>query len=365
MPPYESLIADLEQAIATGDAEGRMKRLWLITDLFITQAGRYSDAQVTLFDEVIGRLAAEIEVKARAKLATRLAAVAGAPPRVMRTLAADEDAEVAAPVLAQSDCLREQDLVDTARKSSQEHLLAISHRPELSEPVTDVLVDRGNTQVVRSVSKNGGARFSDAGFGVLVKRSARDDVLAERVGTRPDIPRHHFLKLIANASDTVRGKLAAAHPEAASDIRQVLADVVGKIRAEAVTSSAQYDAAKKAVAARARSGPLGEAEVYEYAKARKFEETAVAFAQICGVPTEVVETALLDERPDMLLILSRTAGLSWSVVKAILLLHSQRGMSALDLEQALMSYERLTAATACKMVEFYRRRRAAIAQAVP
>lgn len=364
MPPYESLIADLEQAIASGDAEGRMNRLWRITDLFITRAGRYSDAQVTLFDEVIGRLAAEIEVKARAKLATRLAPVPGAPPRVMRTLAADV-AEVAAPVLAQSDALRDQDLIDTAKNSSQEHLLAISHRPVLSEPVTDVLVDRGDVAVVRSVSKNGGARFSDAGFGVLVKRSARDDVLAERLGTRADIPRHHFLKLIANASDTVRGKLAAAHPEAAADIRQVLADVVGRIRAEAVMTSAQYDAAKKAVAARARSGPLGEAEVYEYAKARKFEETAVAFAHVCGVPTEVVETALLDERPDMLLILSRTAGLSWSVVKAVLLLHSQRGMSALDLEQALTSYERLTAATATKMVEFYRRRRAAAEQAVP
>ncbi len=361
MAAYGSLINDLENAIASGSAERRTQTLWRITDLFITGAGQYSQEQVALFDEVISRLAAEIEVKARAKLATRLAPVAGAPPKLMRTLAFDEVPEVATPVLAQSSRLDEDDLVDNARTKSQQHLMAISQRNALSEPVTDVLVDRGDSQVVRSVSRNSGARFSDAGFGVLVKRSAGDELLAENVGTRKDIPRHHFLKLIANASDTVRTKLAAAHPDAAQDIRQVLADVVGKIRAEAVTASTQYDAAKKVVAARARVAPLGEAEIYDYAKARKFEEAAVGLSLLSGLPIEVVETAMLDEKPDMVLILSRTAGLSWSTVKAVLLLRTDRGISALDLEQALKTYERLTLDTARKVVQFYRARSSAAA----
>jgi len=178
------------------------------------------------------------------------------------------------------------------------------------------------------------------------------------VGTRGDIPRHHFLKLIAKASDSVRTKLAAAHPEAEHDVQQVLADVVGKIRAEAVSVSTQYDAAKQAMAARIQSGPLTEAEVYHCAKANKFEETAVALALMSGIPIEVVETAMLEDRPDMILILAKTAGLSWSTVKAILLLRtSDRGISALDLENALKSFERLRPETARRVVQFYRTRK--------
>jgi len=359
MAAHGSLINDLENAIASGSVERRTQTLWRITDLFITGASQYSEEQVAVFDEVIGRLAAEIEIKARAKLASRLASVSRAPPKLMRALAFDEVAEVAAPVLARSDRLTDEDLIDNARTQSQQHLLAISQRDRLSEPVTDVLVQRGDAHVARSVSKNNGARFSDNGFGMLVKRSARDQVLAEHVGIRKDIPRHHFLKLIANASETVRDKLAAAHPDLAQDIQQVLAEVVGKIRAEAVSASTQYDAAKKVVASRARAGPPSEAEIYGYAKARKFEETAVSLSLVCGVPIEVVETAMLEERPDMVLILARTGGLSWSTVKAILLLRTDRAVSALDLEKALKAFERLNVETARKVLQFYRARNSA------
>ena len=286
MTAYGSLISDLETAISSGNPERCAEAIWQVTDLFITGAGQYSLEHAALFDDVIVRLAAEIEVKARAKLANRLAAVACAPPKVMKVLAFDDVAEVAGPVLTHSDQLANHDLIENAKTKSQDHLLAISRRQALDETITDVLVDRGDEHVVRSVSKNAGARFSDAGFGVLVKRSESDDILAEHVGTRNDIPRHHFLKLVAKASDAVRTKLAAAHPQAAHDVEHVLADVVGKIRAEAVSVSIQYDAAKQAIAARMQSGPLTEAEVYHSAKAHRFEETAVALSWSAGSPSK-------------------------------------------------------------------------------
>ena len=55
--------------------------------------------QIDLFDEVIAKLAAAIEAKARAKLSIRLADVPTAPAGVIRMLAFDDDIEVARPVL--------------------------------------------------------------------------------------------------------------------------------------------------------------------------------------------------------------------------------------------------------------------------
>jgi hypothetical protein len=42
---------------------------------------------------------------------------------------------------------------------------------------------------VNSVARNAGARFSDAGFRMLVKRASGDDTLAMHVGARRDVPR--------------------------------------------------------------------------------------------------------------------------------------------------------------------------------
>jgi uncharacterized protein (DUF2336 family) len=353
-----SLIGDLERAIASGTIERRVASLWHVTDLFITGATQYSDDQISLFDDVITRLAAQIEVTARAKLARLLAPVSNAPLNTIKALACDEEIEVAGPVLARSERLDEATLRESAATRSQLHLLAISKRRILSEAVTDVLVERGDSAVARSVSRNAGARFSDAGFEMLVKRSAADDVLAERLGLRADLPRHHFMRLIACASDTVRSKLAAANPAAAEEIGFVIAEVVGKIRADAVSQSGDYIAARAKVEALHRAGSLNEGNIYEYAKARRFEETVTALALMCGVPIDVAETAMLDEEPDMLLILAKAAGLSWTTVKFVLLLRSGgHSVSAHELEAALNSYEQLGAENAHLAVRFYQRRR--------
>src|SRR5262249_10731004 len=289
-----------------------------------------------------------------------LAPVTNAPTKVIHSLAADEVIDVAGPVPAPPPGLGDETLLGTTTTQSQQHPPAISQRPSLREPLTDVPGSRGDQHVVRTVAKNTGARFSDSGFGILVKRSEGDDVLAERVGLRRDIPRHHFLKLIANASDSVITKLAAAIPDAQAEIHHVLAEVVGKMRAESVSASTDYSAAKRSVDALFRTGNFGEDDVYALAKLGKYEETTVALSMLCGLPIDVVETAMLDNRPDMVLILSKFAGMSWTTVKSILLLRaSARGVPPHDLEQALKSFERLQPEIARRVVQFYQVRKRA------
>src|SRR3981189_2586006 len=93
--------------------------------------------------------------------------------------------------------------------------MAISTRKVLSGAVTDVLVQRGNDEVVQSTVNNPGAEFTERGFTRLVNRAEGDDDLATCVGLRPTIPRHLYLKLLAKASDTVRQRLEAPHPQQA------------------------------------------------------------------------------------------------------------------------------------------------------
>jgi uncharacterized protein (DUF2336 family) len=352
-----SLLDELESTLANGSRTRGIEILTSVTDLFINGAPHFSENQIGVFDDVMARLMVKIEAKARAKLAQRLASIANAPSNVIQLLAADDDIEVARPVLIRSERLSEHTLVATANSKSQQHLYAITQRDALSEAVTDILVERGDCDVVHAVVKNRGARFSDAGFRALVSRSSGDDALASEVGMRGDIPRPHFLMLLEKASSAVRARLAAENPQASTTIDGVMAEVVGGMRDEIRNSSPAFAAAEAEVARQNRIRRIGETEIYQYARDRKFEETAIALSLLCDTPIDVVERALLDPGAEIVLILAKVAGLSSTTTKAVLLLRAaDRGMSTEDLERALMSFNRLQPETAKRVLGFFRTR---------
>ena len=352
-----SLIDDLERALSTGTDAQRSEMLARITDLFVADADRYSPAQIKLFDELLTKLASVIEAEARAKLAGRLAAVSNAPAGVIRTLAFDDDIEVARPVLRESNRIEDADLVANANTKSQQHLLAISERKALSEAVTDILVARGDPQVAQSVAKNANARLSYAGFRLLVRRANGDDTLATLVGSRADVPRQNLLRLLDAASAQVRARLLAQNPEAGVVVDTVVAEVDGSLRSEIDQSSFDYTVARPQVEALHRSGKLDEAMVAQFAREQRSQETAVALSLLCEVNIDVVERALVAPGSEIVLILARIAGFSWATAKSILMLKaSNRGMSPHDVEQALAHFGKLNVGTARKVLGFYNSR---------
>jgi uncharacterized protein (DUF2336 family) len=358
-----NFVHQVEDAIEKGAIGRRGELLQRVTDLFIVGADQYTEEEISLFDDVITRLAADIELSARALLAARLAPVPNAPPQVIRALAFDDVIDVAGPILAQSERLDDPTLVENARQKSQEHLLAISLRRTLSEPVTDVLVERGDQQVVLSTVENRGARFSERGFATLVQRSTGDDNLAMRVGSRPEIPPHLFLNLLAVASESVRAKLEAEHPHARREVREAVAEATGRIRVEALTGSLDYSAARMLIDRLNQSGHLDDARLREFASAGRIEETTVALAVMSDLPLPFIERALIQERSETLLIVAKVIGLSWPTVKAILLLRTEHRIVPTDgLAQCLSQFERLKPAIANEIVRFYRMRERAAAR---
>ncbi|MHC2282310.1 uncharacterized protein (DUF2336 family) [Bradyrhizobium diazoefficiens] len=141
------LIDQLEIALASPELSKRAELLRQVADLFVLGSGKFSDVQIDLFDEVMSTLLKNIECTARATFGSRLSRLPDAPLRTIRLLAFDDAPEVAAPVLEHSPRLDEVTLAENARTKSQDHLLAIAGRSQLTEPVTDVLVERGNSDV--------------------------------------------------------------------------------------------------------------------------------------------------------------------------------------------------------------------------
>lgn len=354
MSPAVSLIPELEDIVQHGSPEKRNETLKRITHLFLADAPRFSDAHVRLFDDVFGLLITEIETKARAELSRRLAPVGNAPMELMRVLAKDDDIAVAGPVLMKSQRLSEPDLVEIAKTKGQAHLFAISGRPKLAESITDVLVVRGNQDVVRNVAENQSAKFSEGSFSTLVKRAERDSVLAEKVGLRRDIPAHQFRELLLRATEVVQKRLfASARPETRAEIRRVLAEVSGEVGAKA-NIHRNYSAAQRAISAMNAAGKLSESDLVDFAKAGQYEEAVAALAALASVPIEVVDRLMDDERPDPILILGKSAGFQWPTIRAIIDARpSAKGKTMAGLDAAHGNFERLSSSTAQRVVRFW------------
>ena len=352
-----SLIDELIGTVAAGSVNQRLRMLQRITDLFVAGSRGYSSQQIALFDDVLQRLAADIEVKARAMLAQRLASVERAPPKLIRRFAFDDEIEVARPVLVHSVQLSDADLVENATSKSQEHLFAIAQRLKLSEAVTDVLVERGDDRVVRRVVRNDGARFSLAGYDKLATRARYDDRMMLLLGRRSDIPRQYFLKLLETASASVRAKLEAANPQAVAAIRDTIDDVATAMQRETREASREYSNAARNGKRRFRADPVTEANVHAPAHAQEFERTVVALTRLGRFPVDLVERALLDEGEEMILILAKAADCSWTTVRELLLMYvAERRLEPEHLTRAFDRYRKLSRETARKVVEFYGRR---------
>jgi uncharacterized protein (DUF2336 family) len=347
-----SLIPELEDVVQNGTAARRAETLQRVTTLFLDSAQHFGDEHVALFDDVIGCLIEEIEAKTLAELARRIASAPNAPPDVMRRLADHDDILVAGPVLAQAR-LDEPDLQLIAETKSQAHLLAISTRLGITEALADILVARGDRDVARSIAGNQQARLSSSAFATLVKRASDDGVLAEKVGLRTDIPPRLFRQLLMQATDVVQKRLLArAKPETQAEIRKVLAQVSHEVGAKAAPRS--YAVAMQAVRALHQQRKLTETDVLEYAKAGKYDETIAALATMCAVPVEVVDRLMAGERYDPVLILGRSVEFGWDTVRAVISAKPDgRGTSPQAVEAAKENFDRLTAATAQRVVRFW------------
>jgi uncharacterized protein (DUF2336 family) len=358
---HDSVIDELEEAIASKEIGRRADTLRRVTDLFVSGCAGISDDQIALFDDVMGLLAREIESAARARFGHRMAAIAKAPPRIMRALALDDAIEVAGPVLSRSVALDEAALLEGARTKSQDHLLAISRRETLAEVVTDVLVERGDRRVAHSTAENPGARFSEFGYSTLVERSGQDPELALRVLSRPDVPRQHLLKVFADASETVRRKLEAGDRGKANLLRDMVARASEEIQAESRERSAEHAAARAFVRGLDEAGKLSAAQLKAFAADGKFDEAAIALSIMSGLSIGLVERLLTQDRSEPILIVAKAIGLSWEAARALLLLQAgSRVSSTHEIDQSLAKFDKLRTETAKTAVQFYRLRERAV-----
>ncbi len=352
-----SLIPELDEIIRHGDAKRRAEAARRIAELFFEGAAKLRPSHVDLFDEILIDLVPHAELVARAELAERLSLLANAPRVLVGRLARENEIVVAGPLLRRSPVLDEDALIEIARVKGQGHLLAMAERKTLSSDITDVMVERGDREVVRRAAANAGALFSESGYSELIRRSGQDGVLTLTVGQRADLTDERLKELLAGSLDVIRRRLFdIVKPERQDAIKQAMAEITGA--PERAGSKRDFATAQRTILALHEAGDLSEAALLNFAKAYRYEEAVAALAAMSGVKIGTLDNLISGDRYDPVLILGKAIGLEWATVRALILMRlgPNRAPVATDIENARLNFSRLMPSTAERVVGFWKTR---------
>ncbi len=311
-----ALIREVEDRVAQTPVKDRVAMLRKIIALLRAQAVTLPKLQLDVFDAVIQRLSAEIEVAARVELAEQLAPLDNAPEGIVRQLAHDQ-APVAKPLIAASAKLGSNDLISIAVSRGQQHMKAIAARPHLASDVTDVLVMRGDSEVVSAVAGNSSARFSESGFNALLQRAREDDVIRASISERAEIMKIDLEAMFNTeafaAQDEHKKKKGAlkARLEAAAEkgIEEVLKE------ADAARQPAHdEDEVEHLIASKA----LTDDALGKFAADKRHKAIVLSIAHLGRTDEEGAERMMTVVDPKMLIFLLRSHNFSWATTRAVI-----------------------------------------------
>lgn len=182
---------------------GRKAFAEALSDLFLADGVELTRQERSLIYDILHRIIHDIETAMRAEVSRHLAELLDAPRDLAQVLANDT-IEVAYPILTLSSVLLDDDLIEIARNRTFEHQMAITARPDVSEDVSDALVELGDERVITALLKNPNAHITSATLEYLVEESRRLNGLQEPILRRADLPRELAGRMVMWVSAALR-----------------------------------------------------------------------------------------------------------------------------------------------------------------
>ncbi len=165
---------------------GRSELAATVSDLFSGKDGTLTERERTLMYDILHQVVRDAEMEIRKIIATRLAEQSDAPVELVELLAND-DIEVAFPILSESAVLEDAHLIEIIRNRTLEHQMAVAIRDSVSEEVSEVLVQTGDERVIKTLLENPDANVSQATMEFLVEESQRVDAFHEPILRRKEL----------------------------------------------------------------------------------------------------------------------------------------------------------------------------------
>ncbi len=366
----ENRIRKLQQiADLAGEKSSDRRRELLreITDLFLEQPSTYTSRETWFFGDIMESIAYDLEVRVRLELAQRLADEAAAPPDLIRKLASDE-ITVARPVIERSSVLSQDDLIEIASGQSQDHLLAITNRPDIGEGVSEVLVDNGNDEVVQNLVDNETAAISLRSYERVAERAidANSVGLSASLAKRPDLPNDILKDVLSELTVEIREQIIAETCGVDRErLDDILSDVVSSQAHDLDDGQDVESQPELVVRELEQKGELTAAKLIEFAHERRMPEFICGLARLARIDIATARRVSMDRTGDGLALTCRAGDMPTQQFAT--LMQAFGGMiqkSQPEIDELVKMYDSLAVTTAQRIIRFWNVRKSTLNDSV-
>ena len=329
--------------------------------MYAERGGQFAPSEHELMADILLKLVREIEQPVRRELAERLADSPQAPRELIVYLANDA-VEVAHPVLMRSTALDDESLVGVVRERTMRHRLAVAMRADVSEIVSDALVEHGEEDVIRTLLENANARISTATMDYLVEQARTVDAYQQPILSRSDIGADQAKSLYWLVSAALRRRILEKFQIEPSELDAQLESAVDSLVKEDASRPAQEPAADKAAQVARRLAennaltPTMMVQVLRQGEVTLFE---AMFAELTGLRVGLVRKILYQEGGEGLAVAARSLLIEKPTFASLFLLSRRarpgdQTVDPLELSRALAFYDDLDVEQARRIVRRWR-----------
>ncbi|MCB1516977.1 MAG: DUF2336 domain-containing protein [Hyphomicrobiaceae bacterium] len=325
-----------------------------MAQLFTFVSDRCDDDQVEQYDEVLCQLAELVEAEARGEVAKLLAPLQRAPGTVVIKLANDE-VEVARPLLEFSNVLSDDDLIEIVAGQSEDHRVIIAGRQDVSDRVGHAIVDHGQDASIGRLVENETAQLTNDTLSDLVEKAAESAEITQKLSRRK-VDWSALANRVSDAGQKVLGQLQtisrAADPQTMEKASTI---AFNRLHARAGFSAHEWSIAWNQIKALSDRRQLDDRALERFAKFAYGHHLGAAITLMLGLKQEVFVKWLATQDYRAMTIACRSMGMAPDMFERTLRILPWREtpeQSAID--TALVRFDRLDPGEAERSFESWR-----------
>ncbi|MEM7169995.1 MAG: DUF2336 domain-containing protein [Pseudomonadota bacterium] len=315
-----------------------------------------TDQERDLISAILKKLLDEFELPLRQQLGERLAKIQNVPADLIVALANDQ-IEVARPILLHSQMLLDGELMDIITHRGRQHQLAIARRRDLSETVSDGLVDTQDEDVITALLRNQGARISETTMAYLVDQSQRVDSFQEPLVRRSDLSDVLAKRLYWWVAASLRETLLSSYDIDPTDLDDAIEDSAEEVAPVLVEKSQELTSAAELARQIAEQEPISADTIIKVLRQGEIALFEALLGEACALPSPQLQRVVYAPKGDGITVLCRALRFPKQSFATIFMLSRGSGqvLNPKDLARATKLFDSLSHEKAQTIVVRWRR----------
>jgi uncharacterized protein (DUF2336 family) len=267
--------------------------------------------------QALGTLALDEVLKIRVALSSALKDCAGAPPDVVKKLARDIERDVSEPILRFCLALPDEDLLEILKSHPESWAVqAIAGRPEVSEDVSQAVIDTDDEKAGLILMENKGAMIHAETMATIVDKAKDIPSWQKPIAVRKSLPPELAKELAGFVDQSVRTVLLE-RTDFDGEVMEEISRIVQRRIDFMDISGRKGSELESLVLSMLKNGNLGDEAVADAIAVREYDFVVMAIAALLRTNVQRISSIMAMHAPKPIVAICWKAGLSMRTALAI------------------------------------------------